>query len=37
MRWFIANRQDQRIPPRLDFILQQFKSFIPEAVSAFGR
>ncbi len=37
LRWFIANRQDQRIPLRLDFVLQQFKTFIPEALAAFGR
>lgn len=36
-KWFIKNRSSQRIPLRLDFILDQFKDFIPDAVSAFRK
>lgn len=37
IRWFIKNRSSQRIPIRLDLVLDQFKSFIPEAVQTFRK
>ena len=31
MRWFVVNRDSQEIPPRLDFILDAFDSFLDRA------
>lgn len=37
IRWFIKNRDSQRIPTRLDMVLDKFPGFIPEAVQTFSR
>jgi hypothetical protein len=37
LRWFIGNRSDQRIAQRTDLVLDQFPTFIPEAVQMFAR
>lgn len=37
IRWFIKNRDSQRIATRLDLVLDQFTSFIPEAIQSFGK
>lgn len=35
VKWFMKNRDSQRIGLRLDLVLDQFESFIPEATAAF--
>jgi len=35
VKWFMKNRHSQRIGLRLDLVLDQFESFIPEAVASF--
>jgi hypothetical protein len=35
-RWFAANRDAQEIPPRLDFILDQFATFVAKGRTDFG-
>ena len=37
IRWFIKNRDSQRIATRLDLVLDQFATFIPEATQAFAK
>lgn len=37
LRWFIKNRSDQRIPARIDLVLNSFPTFIEEARHAFAR
>ena len=36
-KWFIANRTSQEIPPRLDFIIDQFPTFIAKGREVFAR
>lgn len=35
-RWFSANRDSQKIPPRLDFVMNEFSNFLSEAKKDFG-
>lgn len=35
-RWFAANRDSQQVPPRLDFILDQFSGFVAKGRLDFG-
>jgi hypothetical protein len=34
-KWLLSNRSSQEIPPRLDFILDQFDSFIAKGKKDF--
>ncbi len=36
IKWFMKNRDSQRIGLRLDLVLDQFESFLPEATAAFA-
>ncbi len=36
-KWFIANRSSQEIPPRLDFIIDQFPTFVSKGRDLFGK
>jgi hypothetical protein len=37
LKWLFKNRNDQKIPLRLDFVLDQFASYREESVRAFGK
>ncbi len=37
IRWLILNKTDAKIPKRIDFMLDAFPTFIPEARTAFAR